>query len=169
MTDFPKKFEKKTQKKHFDPLWRHNHQTFIKNVIFVIYRSRQKIWGTGSYALGVKHFGPPGTEWVIIMMSYDPFGIVMHCSISHGYGIIKDKQRNRCKNNQKLLRYDNDITILTIIYLIVEICGKINEKWQIYVFFPRLWRHNSQKYYFFQKIKLVFYQHPKTCKKSAKI
>lgn len=43
-------------------------------------------------------------------MSYNPFGIVMHCSISHGYDIIKDKQRNRCKNNQKLSRYDNDIT-----------------------------------------------------------
>ena len=56
----PKQSEKNSRKEHFDPLWRHNHQVFAKNVIFAICSSRQKIWRTGSHALGVKHFGPLG-------------------------------------------------------------------------------------------------------------
>ena len=66
---FRKKWEKSPEKGHFDPLWRHSYQIFMKNAIFVIYESRQKFWGTASHVLGVHNFGPPRTDCDVMMTS----------------------------------------------------------------------------------------------------
>ena len=110
---------------------------FCENCFFVIYKSRQNFWGTGSHTLGMKNSRPLRT----------------------GHDVINGPQMGQKLTNSNVWRPGSDLQWSwgsknpeveisqgpKASCALLDICTNFGLKWWKTGIFPRLWRHNVSK------------------------